>query len=187
MFSALPYARNFCGATTPDSRRSPGSLLVKLLSFSCQLIGPQLLQLLSHFHPHTSCNSTRCAIYSTRRRFCFHHSTDRKLHILPLPSASAIKRMSSCALDTPGIVLLLSLFEPSRDLTDTVTAHFHQLVSFVMLASHSIKHDIKCKLISLLVLFPDLPNVQFLMVYSTQGGRPGPFYHVDYINVYLHV
>ena len=94
--------------------------------------------------------------------------------------------MSSCALwYPPGTVLLLSLFEPRRDLTDTFTAHFHQLISFVMLASHYccdiIMHDIKCKLLSLPVLFSGLPTIQLLMAYSTQRGRPGPFYNVDYV------
>ena len=41
----------------------------------------------SRFHPHTSYNSTGCAIYSTRGRFCFHHCQNRKLHALPPPSA----------------------------------------------------------------------------------------------------
>ena len=41
----------------------------------------------SRFHPHTSYNSTGCAIYSTCGRFCFHHGQNRKLHVLPPPSA----------------------------------------------------------------------------------------------------
>ena len=58
-------------------------------------------------------------------------------------------------------------------------------ISFVMLASHYcydiIVHDIKCKLLSLLVLIPGPPTIQLFMAYSTQRGRPGPFYHVDYV------
>ena len=38
-----------------------------------------------------SYNSTGCAIYSTRGRFRFHHSQNRKLHTLPPPSGSAIR------------------------------------------------------------------------------------------------
>ena len=35
--------------------------------------------------------------------------------------------------------------------------------------------------------FPGLPTVQFLIAYGMQkgGGRPGPFYHVSDVNVYL--
>ena len=48
----------------------------------------------SRFHPHTSYNSTRCAIYSTCERFCFHHSQNKKLHALPpIPI-----KLTSCTL-----------------------------------------------------------------------------------------
>ena len=50
----------------------------------------------THFHPHTSCNWTGCAIYSTCERFCFHQGQNRKLHTLP-PSF-ATKTMSLCVL-----------------------------------------------------------------------------------------
>ena len=41
----------------------------------------------SHFHLHTSHNLTRCAIYSTCKRFCFHYGHNRKLHALSPPSS----------------------------------------------------------------------------------------------------
>ena len=68
-----------------------GHVLVKLLSFfSKSLSNPQALNstvlqlLLLMLSPaHYSCNSTRCAIYSAHRRFCFHHNQNRILHALP--------------------------------------------------------------------------------------------------------
>ena len=95
--------------STPDSSKGSRSLSVKLLSFSLVKRGPYPTDkpptrlfcsyFYSRFHPHTSYNSTGCAIYSTRGRFCFHHGQNRKLHALPPPSASPIKMTSSCALD----------------------------------------------------------------------------------------
>ena len=68
-----------------------GHVLVKLLSFfSKSLSNPQAhnstvlqLLLLMLSPAHYSCNSTRCAIYSAHRRFCFHHNQNRILHALP--------------------------------------------------------------------------------------------------------
>ena len=54
----------------PDVTDKPQSQL-----FSCSYIH-------SHLHPHTSYNSTGCAIYSTHKRFYFHHSQNRKSHAL---------------------------------------------------------------------------------------------------------
>ena len=78
-----------------------GHVLVKLLSFfSKSLSNPQALNstvlqlLLLMLSPaHYSCNSTRCAIYSAHRRFCFHHDQNRKLHALP-PASLRNKLMS---------------------------------------------------------------------------------------------
>ena len=40
---------------------------------------------------------------------------------------------------------------------------------------------------SFLASFPGLPTVQFLLlsVCKNEGGRPGPFYHVNDVSVYL--
>ena len=78
----------FVMLSMPESQRGLRSLSVKLLSFS-------LVNL------HTSYNSTRSAIYSTHRWFCFHHAKNRKLHALPLPSTikqyhHALNWMSKC-------------------------------------------------------------------------------------------
>ena len=58
----------------------------------------------SRFHPHASYSLTGCAIYSTHERFCFHHSQNRKLHALRLPSA--VKMKSSCTLESMREVTL---------------------------------------------------------------------------------
>ena len=59
---------------------------------SNDLPGPsEIHQGLSPYGPRcsyaTGYNSTRCAIYSTRGRFCFYHGQNRKLQALPPPSA----------------------------------------------------------------------------------------------------
>ena len=38
---------------------------------------------------------------------------------------------------------------------------------------------------ALLALFPGLPTIQSLVVCKRGGGRPGPFYHVNDVSVYL--
>ena len=58
-----------------------------------------------HINPHTSYNSTRCAIYSTHERFCFHHSQNT-LFLLPLQ-----KNISCALVIIISLASFLSIFE----------------------------------------------------------------------------
>lgn len=91
---------------------SQPSLTWWTLCYPCLIVNLQLKSFCnyfySHFHSHTSYNSTGCAIYSTRERLWFHHSQNRKVHTLPL--SSAIKKLRhKCSWHTCTHICTLAL------------------------------------------------------------------------------
>ena len=87
-FSVLPDVTNFVLRCYPCLTVEKGCIAFQSNSLSNHKPPTRLFcsYFYSRFLPHTSYNSTRCAIHSTRERFCFHYGQNRKLHALPPPS-----------------------------------------------------------------------------------------------------